>query len=473
MSEQNNSQDDLGRFRERADRFRQAGRQKGSVTKEVRDQLRALVARLLVRPDVDLERIQADLTQFPPAVVGHAVASQWTSLSSERLAVLQRRLETLDSDRQASERLALALSLLRRPVTKAVAGPILAVLPRTKDALGRVTAEFLSEDGDLLEALEAPADEQVAANLWGVLLKAAGNPKAQEWRRYNLLVKVLHWLEQNGRFERRECIPLISEMRAVRGTLTGRVAEQMNTDLNTHECWSVIVRGAPSEPVTTAGLPVDTPAVEGIVVPPPPLREAEPAMPLADAQTATAERVSRLRQELRAAESLLAAVRASQGRVREITGRLSAARDAERNALVRANETRMRAEALDVEVQKMRAEREEHERRNRELGRQVADLEQRLAAAGAESEGLAKRLRDAEETFAAERKVWEQRVVTNAEARLDEFKRRVGSRLKKLTADVPGRHQTFPDTLTSVLNDRLHEVFDALQAEGITVTNQG
>ena len=63
--------------------------------------------------------------------------------------------------------------------------------------------------------------------------------------------------------------------------------------------------------------------------------------------------------------------------------------------------------------------------------------------------------------------------MSNADAQLEEFKRRTATRINKLTTDVPPRTKQFPDTLTWVLNDRLHEVFDALRAEGINIVDRG
>jgi chromosome segregation ATPase len=196
-------------------------------------------------------------------------------------------------------------------------------------------------------------------------------------------------------------------------------------------------------------------------------------MLLSEAQKVTAEKISLLRQETRAAEALLGAVKVSQARERQATGDLRAAKDAERAALVKADEARARVEALEVELKKVRGELTERERRYREATQQLTDLEKRLEAKSSECEEFQRRLQDAEVAFEAERKVWEQRVVTNAEVRLEEFKRRVGSRVKRLMADVPPRGQAFPDTLTSILNDRLHEVLDALHAEGINATDKG
>ena len=243
MNDHNVEPNDLLRFRDEADRLRKAGRQKGSMTKEVRERLTALVSRVLATPGVDIERIGSDLGQFPPSVVGHAVADQWASLAPERLAVLNRRLESLEAGRQAQEKLALALSLFKRQGGKDAASELLATLPPTKETLARLRDHLLAEDSRFLDALEAPGDEKAALSLWKLLLKAADDPKAQEYRRFGLLKKVLRWLAQDQRFERTESLGLIGQVRSVHGTLSGRVADQAAKDLDGNEAWSFAVRG--------------------------------------------------------------------------------------------------------------------------------------------------------------------------------------------------------------------------------------
>ena len=64
----------------------------------------------------------------------------------------------------------------------------------------------------------------------------------------------------------------------------------------------------------------------------------------------------------------------------------------------------------------------------------------------------------------------ESQVVDHANARLDEFRQRVGRKIDQITRDLHSRKSTLDgNTIAAVLNTRLHEVLDLLAEDGLPI----
>jgi hypothetical protein len=460
------------------------GNRKGTLPESRRHELSTIVSQALATP-VPLDSIDGDLAAFPPQVVGRAVASVWTELEPSRREAVLARLRTLDSERLLGEVLPMSLNLLRSSATALVGSEVLGLLPPNEKATQRVSTEVFGTDGIAIAALRVPSDEDRAAAMFRVLLRAAVHEKAQPYRRLQLLRLMLPWLAHDARHRRPALSEILGQVRGLSKKLDGSVGVEFAELLTKEASWSSVLRPEaaqeppvvpPMAPKAASALvekaPSDVSSPEVAPVNPNQATAPQPAPQLSieEARSAVQSLRDRSMREARALDRVLGALKAAEALRGQTQSEVDRAREVERRLSAQVVEQRTQIENLQAQVARSIAQTSAVETevaaKSSECDRLTADL----VASRTREEVLLAEQKSQAATWSQQKQQLELQVVQNAEARVSELRQRLAGRIDKTLADIPARAANVTGgDVAAVLHTRIHEVLDLLRKEGIPI----
>src|SRR5207249_4843644 len=104
--------------------------------------------------------------------------------------------------------------------------------------------------------LKTPDDDAAAAGMFRVLLKAAGQDKAQPFRRLQLLRLALPWLESKERHRDLKLQDIVSQIRQLPRKITGPAAAEWTLSVSNEAGWSRILGVEPQPESASPRQPV-------------------------------------------------------------------------------------------------------------------------------------------------------------------------------------------------------------------------
>jgi hypothetical protein len=482
------------------------GKQKG-LKDALRRQWSQSVATVFSDAGCQLEPVLQSLVSLPPLVAALGAVRAWPSMSEDRRNVYLRWLDTLDSERAGSQKAVLIPELLESSPATSVE-LLCNVSLANQELKHRLASSLLGESIGKCRLLLMPdAPEYKVRKVVMCLLQLSETTKVPAEVRRDTVRLALGTLVNQKLHHGSLATPLLNLISAnisnlppiFKQELDALLAE-MDVDLNSNSSARRPAPPAAAQAHVGAVLAdTPTPAASAEARQEPLAKQEAPSavgqaerVPASGAQRGSVpERPSDMREtEVQRRVGLLAhlddwltALRGRTKLLEELQQHIEAleARQADLEGAVRAAGAReqaaLSAEAKSTEVAAAAAERvrsveqrlQEATDAARQAQERAASLEERLSSAVERESAAGDRLRVQEDQAARERAELQQRIQTNADRRLEEFRTALASSLARLFHGLPRRGASVSGELGEVILTRLHEVIAFFESKGIRV----
>jgi hypothetical protein len=481
------------------------GQNKGKQSKGLRDSVRQQwsqsIAKIFSDATCPLDPFLQDVGSIPPSVTARGAVTAWPTMSDERRTAYLRWVDTLDADRSGSQKAVLIPRLLHSSPATSIE-LLCNVSLANQDVKGRLASSLLGDsilDNELL--LPAAAPDYRVRKVLICLLQLCETPKVTaeaKWETIRLTLVTLigrnlhtdslgNSLLNQIATQMLNLPPFLKEK--IRSLLL-ELAPQLNARF---------FPGEEAEPQTTGdpkrvedGTPVPHDAFE----PAPPMateaasdQTTSPASPLGHTPPPFAEAaedgprsglLGQLTEWLTSLKDRTRILEALHQHISSLETRQAALESELRTAGVKAEEERSAA-AKAATAQSAAEERirilEHRLKQNSQSAaltqEHAATLETRITTLAEQESAVRKQLQAQEDKATNERSELQQRIQTNAERRIEEFRTGVGGSLGRLLHGLPRRGTPVSGELGEMILTRLYEILDFLETKGIRTNSLG
>ena len=481
------------------------GQNKGKQSKGLRDSVRQQwsqsIAKVLSDAACPLDPFLQDVGSIPPSVTAKGAVNAWPTMSDERRTAYLRWVDTLDADRSGSQKAVLIPRLLHSSPATSIE-LLCNVSLANQDVRGRLASSLLGDsirENELL--LPASAPDYRVRKVLICLLQLCETPKVTaeaKWETIRLTLvtligRNLHTDSLGNSLLNQIATQMLNLPPFLKEKIRSIIAElapQLNARFFPGEKIELQATDDPKRVDDETAVPhaavepVPPPATEAVSDqtispaisldhPPPPLAEAAQDGPRSGLLGQLTEWLTSLKDRTRILEALHQHISSLETRQAALESELRTARvkvEEERSAAAKAAAAHSAAEErIRVLEQRLKqssqsaALTQEHN----------ATLETRITTLAEQENAVRKQLQAQEDKATNERLELQQRIQTNAERRIEEFRTGVGGALGRLLHGLPRRGTPVSGELGEMILTRLYEIVDFLETKGIRTNSLG
>lgn len=454
------------------------GKPQKGITSTVKEQWSRLLATVFIDRDCPVDTLFQELSSFPPGVVAGGFASAWENMEEARRASYLMWLESLDSEKAASQKVVLIPSLLGR--FPSVSLELLCGLSLNQELKNRLAAAIFGNTPEKVGLMITPdLPEWKARQALERLCQISEGPKVEMKAKWEVVRLTLKTIVERKMQKDAMALRLIQHIEGQLPNFAPQFQERLrdllkDLDSTLFGRFFPSAVGTASDGATQEASPrQDEPMIQ-IAAADAPLASPEMGTETSaesSVRSSVLDRLAGWLDTLHGQATLLMDTRARILQLEQenqtVKAQLDAARVAEEAARASVEEATVARQQAQHRLQVLEEKSREAQKELNSSLANVRELESELHKVRERDSQSGTELRQRETEFAKEREDLQRLIQGNADRRLQEFRNSVGGPLRKLLNRVPDRGAPVPSELGAVLLARLHEVIDELESKGI------
>jgi hypothetical protein len=466
----------LRQIQERITLLKQDGG-KGSktLTDPMRQQWSESVATVLADPDCSLEPLLQDLTVLPGNVMACGAVSAWPSMSDDRKITYLRWVEALGSDKSGPQKIVLITKLLR--VSPATSVELLGTVSlANKELKTRLASSLLGDSArNIGFLLSSDIPDYKIRKVLICLLQLCDAPKLHAEARWGTIRVVLGAIVSRKFHEDSQRNSVLDPIGSLLPSLPPPLQEKARSYL-AETAPQLIARYFP-EVANKAQLTEAPPSLDlSLESPPTPISHA--ALPAVNEKQAAprsglvqqlADWLVSLRGQSKLLEDLLVTIESLEEGRSMLESELQRSKLKEQSVATEAAKSAELLRDAKEQIQRLEDRLGQSSHLAEQAQERAAGLDARLRAAREEEVEVRRQLQVLEERTHKERTELHERVQTNADRRLDEFRNSLASSLARLLQGLPKRGISITDKDAEVILIRIYEIVALLGSKGIHI----
>jgi hypothetical protein len=475
----------LATLKQAAEMIRNNGknRYKG-VTTELRKQWKLSITTLFSTPQFDVELLWDDLSLLPNEVMVEGVTSAWENMSAERRQIFQNRLKLLPPEKGAIQRLQLVLKLLDSAPLDALRF-FSNIAPRHAETV-KHAGNLLALDYQRIQQLFSPdAETPLLSQAIGKMVMLIENDSIGSNPRWAAAKAILCSLANRKLLS----APIFSDsiqklmkiaialpsmqkedLRRLFGDywLTEEAISKTGSNNRPDSLASVITNEGDMKQGKSDEAPESSPINSAVRAK---SEEDSKSTAFSDPKVVAAQLREMLKMQVDLLDNFL--LGREQSELNELRRELQQVREAERRALLRAEEQAVALDNSERKSEKLAEKSQIIQDQFEKLNARIQGIESEQQDLLRQRESLRSEIQSNKNKHAQEIEELTHRISASTEAGLDEFRKRIASELHDLLSDTPEHTAHVDEELGRILLTRIHQVMDRMERAGMKVRSRG
>ena len=446
-----------------------------TLTETQRQQWSESVATVFADSACPLEAFLQDLAALPGSITAYGAVSAWPSMSDDRKSAYLRWVDTLGSERSGPQKAVLITKLLR--ISPATSAELLATVSlANKELKTRLASSLLGDSArEIGFLLASDLPDYKIRKVLICILQLCEAPKLQAEARWGAISIALAAIVSRHFHEDALKNQILDPIAQLLPSLPPQFQEKAKSFMTTNAPQLIVrlfpeVENKPQPAIPPQSVePPLQPPLESSIQSSSPKSNEKPAVPRSGLVQQVTDWLNSLKGQSKLLDDLLQQIVQLEQQNSQLEGDLRTVRLKEESATAESAKSAASLSVAEEQIHRLEQQLKQELESAKQTHERAGALDVRLKATLEQESEIRKQLQTLEERANKERAELHQRVQTNADRRLDEFRNALASSLARLLQGLPKRGASLSDKDGAVILVRIYEIVSLLESKGVHI----